>query len=153
MCAGVRFSINGISDTKLKKYFTPKEIDFYKKRGEIDIFFFSKKPFLPVNRGGDIDLVDWGNRDKKIKLPKTGWARQESLQRHKWDYLNPKKVEIPVNEGYEKDIWFKTDPLQGVEIKKENEDRVYMITKPSSPSYKKLTGHDREPVIIKKEKQ
>jgi len=148
MCAGVRFSISNIPEVKLKKYFNQRELDFYKKRGEIDIFFFSKKPFLPIQRDDRIDLVTWGNRDKNFALPQTGWARQESVEAGKWDYLKLQKVEIPARMGYEKGVWFKVDGIGGVEIKSGRDKRVYMLTQKASPRYRKLTGHDREPVWV-----
>ena len=151
MCGGVGFRIKNIPEKELKKYYSPELVKRFKTTGEIESFFWQKDAILPVESKDGEQLMLWGNKDEKIKLPKTGWAREESLKQGKWDYLNPELVNIPIERGYEKKIWFETPAgTKGVVIKKGKENRVYMITKEASDEYKKQTGHDREPLGEKK---
>jgi len=57
---------------------------------------------LPVQSKDKIQLLSWGNKDDDVKLPKTGWAKEESLCEGKWNYMHPKLVDIPIDAGYEK---------------------------------------------------
>ncbi len=152
MCGGVGFKIKNIPEHELKKYYSPELIDRFKTSGWVESFFWHEKAVLPVETKDGIQLILWGNKDEEIKLPKTGWAKSESLQIGKWDYLHPETVNILADSGYEKKTWFDLpEGTKGIVVKKNQEARVYMITKEASEEYKKATGHDREP-LGKKEK-
>ena len=150
MCGGIAFKINRISKKELSRYYSEKEIDKIEQTGEAQSFFWSKKPVLPVERDKKVELIDWGNREKEIDFPKTGWAKQESITDGKWNYLKPEFVKIPVEQGFEKGIWFKpkTNEFQGLVVARDKIKKVYMVTKPATQDYLKLTKHNREPVEI-----
>ncbi len=148
MCGGVRFKTKNISDDELKKYFSPELIKRFKDEGRIESFFWHKTPVLPIKRKGEknIQLKIWGNKADELKLPKTGWSKEESLAQGKWNYLHPEPVDILVDSGYEKKVWFDLpEGTKGIVVKKGDEERVYMITKEASEKYRNETGHDREP--------
>lgn len=148
MCGGVFCNWTRIPDSELKKYYTKEEIEKMKREKGYQSFFWSKRPVLPVEVDGKVELKDWGNRSKEVNLPKTGWAKGESIDEGKWAYLNPKFVKIPADKGYEKGVWFEpaSGGFKGVEVNRNGEDRVYVMTKPASKEYQELTKHDREPV-------
>lgn len=151
MCGGVGFRIKNIPEQELKKYYSPELIRRLKTTGKIESFFWQKDAVLPVKSKSGEQLVFWGNKDEKIKLPKTGWAKEESLKEGKWDYLHPEIVNIPIDQGYEKKTWFDLPQgTKGVVVKKGDDSRVYMITKEASEEYLKQTGHNREPLGLKK---
>jgi len=147
MCGGVGYKTKNIPEKELKKYYSPELIKRFKRSGRVETFFWNEKPALPVKTKQGIQLKLWGNKSGDIKLPKTGWARSESLQEGKWDYLHPKLVDIPVESGYEKKTWFEfKDGTKGALVKdKKGEEHVFMITKEASEEYKRETKHDREP--------
>lgn len=147
MCGGVGFKTKNIPEEELKKYYSPELIKRFKTSGRIESFFWDKQPVLPMQSKNGIELKKWGNRDQELKLPKTGWAKEESLKKGKWGYLHPELVNIPVEDGYEKKVWFNLpEGTKGILVKKENEERVYIITKEATEDYKKNTKHDREPL-------
>lgn len=146
MCGGVGFKIKNIPDSELKKFYQPDMIEKFKKEGEARSFFWERNPALPVLLDGGIRLLPWGNKEHGLDLPKTGWARTESLHDRRWDYLKPELVDIPVDSGYEKSVWFKIEGVKGIAITRKGERYVYMITKEASEEYKKQTKHDREPL-------
>jgi hypothetical protein len=151
MCGGVGFKTKNIPDKELKKFYSPELIKRFKTTGRIESFFWLKEPVLPVKIKQGTQLVIWGNKDNNLKLPKTGWAKQESLKDGKWNYLNPEPVDIQVDSGYEKKTWFDLPKgTKGIVVKRDNKERVYMITKEAGDEYKKATGHDREPLGEKK---
>ena len=140
-----------IPENELKKYYSSELIKRFKASGRIESFFWYKDPVLPVKSKKGMQLILWGNKDEKNKLPKTGWAREESLSAGKWDYLKPETSDIPVDSGYEKKTWFDMpEGTKGIVVKRGEEKRVYMITKDASQKYKNETGHNREPLGEKK---
>lgn len=149
MCGGIAYKISKIPKKELERFYSKFEIEKFEKRGEAESFFWSKKPVLPIEIDNKISPFDWGNRDKTVPLPQTGWAKDESLNAGKWNYLHPKSAKIPVEKGYEKGVWFKPKgDFAAIVVEKDDERAAYMVTKPATPEYKKLTGHDREPVEI-----
>lgn len=151
MCGGAGFKIKNIPEKDLKKYYSTELIKRFKETGKIESFFWQKNAVLPVKGKTGVQLILWGNKDKDIKLPKTGWAREESLKDGKWDYLHPEMVDIPIDDGYEKKTKFNLpNGTKGIVVQKGESGRVYMVTKEASPEYQKETGHNREPLGEKK---
>lgn len=151
MCGGIGFGYKKVPEEQLKQFFSQKELEKFKKDNLVTSFFWSKNPVLPIQEeNGSIVLLPWGNRNINEKMPKTGWAKNESLQKHKWDYLKPVNSKILADKGYEKGVWFDIPNgfLKGITIKQQDQSLVYMVTQPASPEYFKLTGHDRQPVQI-----
>jgi len=147
MCGGVGYKAKNIPEAELRKYYSPELIKRFKDENRVESFFWHDKAALPVKRQGKIQLMLWGNKDKSLKLPPTGWAREESLNSGKWDYLHPEGVDIPVDSGYEKKTWFDfNNGTKGVVVKTGDEERVYMVTKEASKEYERETGHGREPL-------
>ena len=147
MCAGISFPLSLVDDNELHRFLTTKEIAGRADDGYLEIFFWDARPFLPVLEEGKVHLYDWGNREKDLKLPKTGWAMQESLRDGRWDWLSPKLVLIPAFMGSEKKKWFLTpEGIKAIKVRYHNITRVYMITSKASQEYLRFTGHDRMPM-------
>ena len=106
MCGGVGFRVKNIPDEELKKYYSPEYIEKIKKTGRGESFFWLRDAVLPIKVNGKTQLKLWGNKDEDVRLPSTGWARVESLEMGKWDYLSPEEVDIIIESGYEKKVWF-----------------------------------------------
>lgn len=147
MCAGISFHIDDINPKELDRFFTRQEFEKQRKGDQVHTMFWQDKPFLPVDEPDGVKLCEWGNRDRMSKLPKTGWARLESIQDGRWDWLKPQKIWIPSLMGYDKKKWFKTPQgLTGVKVRYHNLTRVYIVTTKADRSYVDLIGHDRMPV-------
>lgn len=144
MCGGIVASAGRIPKKDLKKFYSAEQVKEIEKSGELSSFFWNSKPALPVEEGQEVHLLPWGNRDKNIKLPQTGWARKETLDQGHWDYLKPKRVHIPISKGYEKKVWFSfKSGTEGIVVEKSGDKRVYMITEPADEEYLQKTMHDR----------
>jgi hypothetical protein len=153
VCGGISFSLEGISWDELAKFFEPPELDAFRKEGRGQSVFWGRRPILPVrlsrDRESGIHLFDWGNREKDVDLPKTGWAKLESLEAGRWNWLKPTKVLIPALRGVEKGVWFDIDgSIAGVLVERDDVRRAYMVTEPASDEYKEMTGHGRMPKIV-----
>lgn len=146
MCGAVAIKYDSAMKEELTKFFTAAEIARFETNGEIVFAYWDKRPMLPIRKGKEICFIDWGNRDEKLPLPKTGWARLESLLEKKWDHLKPKVVLIPAQRGCEKKVWFDlTADIKAVLVQKDGVERVYMITEAATAEYKELTKHERMP--------
>lgn len=153
MCGGISFSLEGISWEELAGLLLPEELDAFRKEGLGRSVFWGRRPILPVSLSRDpksgIHVFDWGNREKDIDLPRTGWAKYESLQAGRWNWLSPTRVLIPALQGVEKGHWFDIDgAIAGVLVERDGVKRAYMVTEPASEQYLEMTGHGRMPKIV-----
>ena len=162
MCGGVIFPYKKEYKEALEKYYSPAEVEEFERTGQVRSVYWQKgEPVLPVvpeggedgkdgNRGSPgPEILRWGNRDKEAPFPQTGWARKESLEAGKWDYLRPEPVVIPVTHGVEKGKWFEIkNGIKGVVLHRGQENRVYMMTDDANPEYVDVTHHDRMPVLV-----
>lgn len=153
MCAGLAVERRNIPDALVEKYKLGDRVVTRKEGIEPEVHFLFRAPkaILPVWYGNELTIMEWGNRDNKLsRLPKTGWARIESLQAGKWDYLHPQEVDIVASYGLEKGVWFQVaEGMKGILVQDEKGlPHVYMLTKPATHYYQVMTRHDREPLFI-----
>lgn len=149
MCGGVRFTYAPAMEPMLAEVYSQEQLGQIKASGTVQSLFWQPRPILPVLLDGAVQVFDWGNRDDKLKLPKTGWVRAESLDAGKWDYLRPQEIVIPVFQGVEKKIWFEiAHGIRGYVVRRGDQQRVYMLTVAPTDEYRNLTGHDRMPALV-----
>jgi hypothetical protein len=152
MCGGVRFKYDQQLEPALAAVYTSEQLAQARESGVVQSVFWQPHPVLPAIVDGELRLLDWGNRDESLKLPKTGWVRIESLQAGKWNYLRPREVVIPAFQGVEKKVWFGIEHgIRGYLVHRGDEQRVYMLTLPPTSEYRELTGHDRMPALVDQE--
>lgn len=150
MCGGIGFKISQIPKSELMRFYGAEKAEILARKSIIESKFWDSQPVLPVIESGSVKLYDWGNRDKNINLPQTGWAKLESIEAGKWQYLRPERVQILATKGYEKGVWFDIEGnIRGLKVTRDGIKRVYIETKPADAEYQKMTGHDREPIIVK----
>ena len=149
MCGGVRFKYDEKLEPALSEVYTAEQLQLARTTGQIQSVFWQPRPVLPALVDGDLRLLDWGNREDSLKLPKTGWVRVESLDAGKWNYLHPREIVIPAFQGVEKKVWFGIEHgIRGFLVRRDGAERIYMLTLPPTPEYRTLTGHDRMPALI-----
>jgi hypothetical protein len=152
MCGGVTFRLGDIPGEELERFFLAEELAAFEAMGRAESFFWARRPVLPIRatgQAGVVRLCDWGNREKGIALPRTGWARMESLDAGRWRHLSPAGIEIPAERGCEKKAWFEiAGTIAGVLVERDGVARAYMVTVPATPEYQARTGHDRMPKLL-----
>ena len=77
MCGGVGFTIKNIEEKELKRHYSPELIKRFKNNERVESFFWEKTSLLPIKTKEGVHLKLWGNKDRDLKLPKTGWVRSE----------------------------------------------------------------------------
>ncbi len=106
-------------------------------------------------KDGNISLLPWGRRkEQEGKLPLGGWARLDSINAGKWEYVQPTPVKIAVDGFMEKDHnkdshWFDLEEgqyIQGLVAHYNDEKRVYVVTVDPDPLTRQI--HDRWPRLI-----
>ncbi len=150
MCGGITFRYDPLIDQELSGFYDPEELARFREAGLIESYYWQPRPVLPaVLDDGDFQLLEWGNRDGGLDLPRTGWVRQESLRQGRWDWLRPRPLLIPATRGYEKRHWFGVRRgIRGLLAERDGERRVFMLTRDATPRYLALTGHPRMPLLV-----
>lgn len=153
MCSGIAIAYRLLSDRiaafpdVAERVVTPAE----GAEKEVRFFLRDRIAVLPVLEGGQLSLVEWGNRDRRSRvLPRTFWCRQESIEKGVWAELRPEQVDIPATALFEKGVWLHVkEGLRGVLVKDEHaRPHVFILTEPASHYYEVATRHDRMPVLI-----
>ena len=155
MCIGIALDARILTETFLMRFGLRARMqsDLFNSPAELQFRYNDLIPQLPIQRaeGEAWDLVLWGNRDDPLsRLPRTGWAREESVLAGKWRSLQPEPVVIPAQRGCEKGVWFPINVgLQGLLVVDEHRTpHVFMLTRAATPEYAALTKHDRMPLFV-----
>ena len=156
MCGGVIFPYRKEYKKALVEQYTQAEIAEFESSGQVRSLYWQRggEPVLPVLTLDEEDehpvheLLLWGNRNKDIPLPQTGWARLNSVAEGKWTYLKPQSVLIPVTYGVEKGKWFRIDNgIKGMAVQRDGHRHVYMLTQDADEEYESVTKHERMPAL------
>jgi signal peptidase I len=134
----------------------------FKTKGTEEIItVYFPRPYATIygiNNDYEFIKAYWGKRDESefesIEVPKTGWAKIESLAKGYWDKYNYTNVFIPAYKYMEKDknghsLWFdlkEEEFIRGILIIKENINFIYVVTVPSEGDFKKI--HNRWVSIV-----
>lgn len=154
MCQGVSILLSRVTEQAIEQYGLGSRIicrgGEYK---EVHFMHDDRKRVLPVFHGGQIIVCEWGNRNGASKLQRTGWCSQESLEAGKWRWLEPERIEIPADYGYDKGVWYQvTQGIRGVLVHDEQDrPHAYVLTVPASHYYKIMTRSARMPVLIEQD--
>ena len=151
MCTGIALDRCEIPDSLVDEYGLTTTSRGAESSPEVQVRYQDKKARLPVWLDGQLQILTWGNRDdKQSRLPRTGWARRESVEDGKWKWLRPEKVTIPASYGLEKGVWFAiTEGMEGLVVLDEQKlPHVDMLTQPASHYYQTMTRHERMPILL-----
>jgi len=155
MCIGIALDARILTETFLSRFGLRSRMqsDLFNSPAELQFRYNDPIPQLPIKRtaASEWDLVLWGNRDDELsRLPRTGWAREESVLSGKWRAYDPEPVIIPAQRGCEKGVWFPVSVgMQGLLVVDEHRTpHVYMLTRAATPKYAALTKHDRMPIFV-----
>jgi hypothetical protein len=118
---------------------------------EVQFFYTDPDPRIPVWRDGRLVIARWGNgRGKSRLLPRTSWARLDSLEAGEWRRYGAIPVEIPATLGLERFVWYRIrEGIRGVLVPDERGMAVaYMLVEPSSHYYRVMTRAAWMPVVM-----
>jgi hypothetical protein len=125
------------------------------RRGDQDEYRFlyaDQTPQLPIIRGGQLTVVQWGNgRGQSRYLPRAGWTDQEAVKQGFWREVEAVPILVPATFGLDRGRWFRIRiGIKGLLVTDERGGKVaYLLHEPSSPYYRVMTGSDRMPMLVK----
>jgi hypothetical protein len=151
MCTGVAL-VRGEIPSDLFEEFDLRERVHERGGGEPEVRFLWRHPapLLPVIVGGQLRLVRWGCRERRGRLPPTGWTWQATVEAGGWNALDAEPVDIPANFGLEKGVWFGVrEGARGLLVRDEaGQPCVYMICAPATRYYRVMTRSERMPLLM-----
>lgn len=118
---------------------------------EVRFLYRDHRPRLPVWRDGRLQVVRWGNGDRRSRfLPRTGWTWRESVEAGVWRHVGAVWVDIPATLGYERGVWFRIrQGIRGILVPDEEGVAVaYMVCVPASHYYRVMTKSTHMPMLI-----
>ena len=154
MCQGIGLLLSHVAEPAIERYGLAGRIVC--RGGECKELHFmhdERNAVLPVSHAGQLIVCQWGNRNSRSKLPRPGWCGMEAIEAGKWRWLEPIRVEIPAEYGFDKGVWYQiTQGIHGVLVNDEHsQPHVYMLTTPASHYYRIMTRCSRMPVLIEQE--
>lgn len=154
MCQGIAILRSQVPDEVMERYALRSRV--VTRGGEYSELHFmrnERKPLLPVFHGGQLKICEWGNRNGRSKLPRSGWYSMEAIEAGTWRWLKPEQIEIPANYGFEKGVWYQIiQGVRGVLVYDEQaKPHAYLLTKPATHYYQIMTRCNRMPVLIEQE--
>jgi hypothetical protein len=154
MCAGIALPLGDLPEALLERCRLADRIVRREPQAGPEVQFLCRhpRPLLPVWHGRQLCIVEWGNADHRVPLPRTPWCQSESIEAGLWQQLAPERVEIPAAMGLEKGVWFQIqEGIEGLLVRDpRGRPHVYMLTEPASYYYRIMTRSQRMPVLLGK---
>ena len=118
----------------------------YRRGGEAEVRFLvgDPDPLLPVLLDGRLRLVPWGNRDGRRALPRTAWARIDTLAAGEWGTEIEPAV-VPAALALDKGVWFHA--REGVRIAMVG-GTAFVLVEPSTHYYQVMTRSEWMPCLV-----
>jgi hypothetical protein len=118
---------------------------------EVRFLFRDRDRCLPVWRGGQLEIVRWGQpRGLGGRLPATGWTWRETVESGWWNESGAEAVDIPALAALANGVWyFVRQGIRGLWVPGEDgAPAAYMVCEPASHYYKTMTGCRWMPTLI-----
>jgi hypothetical protein len=117
---------------------------------EVRFLYRDREPVLPVFHEGVLQIVRWGNRRRRGRLPCTGWTWRATVEAGGWGPFAAEPVDVPATFGLDGGVWFSIrQGVRGLVVRDEADlPVVYMICEPATRYYQVMTRSQRMPVLI-----
>jgi len=150
MCMGIALPLY---DLPVTLHAVPEVVSRIHRRGEFDevqFHWWNVPTSLPVRWFGRVQLLRWGSKDRRARLPRGGWIDEASLEAGPLAGAAPEEVIIPAVLGHDKGMWFViTTGIRGVVVGDAGGPVVYMLTRPATNYYRNMTEQSRTmPVLV-----
>jgi len=140
MCTGIALPLYELP-TAL--HGTPEVAPRIHVRGELEevqFHWWNVPAVLPVRWHGRIQLLRWGSKSRRSRLPLGGWIPEERIESGRFAGAEPEPVIIPAVLGHHSGMWFVINTgIRGAVICDAGGPVVYMLTKRSTNYYRNMT--------------
>ena len=113
MCMGIALPVGELPPEYLSRPEITRRIHERDDEREVRFLHADYAPLLPIRHEGQLLLVRWGNRDRRGKLPPTGWTWLTTVESGRWGPYHAEPVEIPASWAMEKGVWFQVKRASG----------------------------------------
>ncbi len=123
----------------------------HERGGEPEVRFYwrAAPALLPVWLDGRIQLARWGNRDRRGRLPPTGWTWRETVEAGRWAELRAEPVVVPATYCLVGGVWFRVrEGVQGLAVRGRDGASVYLIVERASRYFRVMTRTDWTPALV-----
>jgi hypothetical protein len=151
MCTAIALAVSELPDSLIEDAELEKRIHDRGGEKEVRFYWRAYPTMLPVWWNGRLQIVRWGNRDRKErKLPATGWTWHESVTEGKWSALAAEPVVIPASYGFADGVWYRVKQgMRGLLVlDREEQPVVFMLCEPSTRYYRVMTRAEWMPVLV-----
>lgn len=116
---------------------------------EVRFLWKARPAVLPVWRDGRMEVVAWGCKQRKSKLPFGGWTWELTIQAGGWANSGVELVDVPGTFIWAGGVWTRVrHGVRGLLVRGWEGPVVYVVCRPSSRYYRVMTGVEFQPVLI-----
>lgn len=109
----------------------------------------ARPTLLPVRLDGRLQLARWGNRDRRGRLPPTGWTWRESVEAGRWAGLRPELVTVPATYCLTGGVWYRVrEGVQAVCVRDHAGPAVYLMVERATRYFRVMTRSDWAPALV-----
>ena len=149
MCTGIAITLSEVPAPLVEVL--PGNIHTRGPQQELQFHWRQSPSLLPVWWEGSIQLLRWGNKNRRSPLPYGGWIDRERIETGCLAHMAPVEVVIPANMAHHRGTWFLVEEgLVGVVLPEvPGGPVVYLLTVPATNYYRNMTGQSMTmPVFV-----
>jgi hypothetical protein len=140
MCTAIALSPSELPVALIQRHRLTERIHVRERREEIQFHWWQTPTILPVRRDGRLEILPWGSKSRRSRLPYGGWISLEHITAGVLAGAGPEEVVIPANLGQQKGTWFVIhEGIKGVLVESGSGPVVYMLIEPASNYYRNMT--------------
>lgn len=129
----------------------PERVYERERRQEIQFHWWQAPTLIPVVWNGQFQVLRWGNKDRRGRLPYGGWIALSQIEAGALAHVRPEEVVIPANLGHHRGVWFMVEEgFRGVILPSvPGGPVVYLLVEPATNYYRNMTEQsDTMPALV-----
>ena len=116
---------------------------------EVQFRWRHQPALLPVWLDGRVQVVRWGNRDRRGKLPPSGWTWAESVGAGRWAGLRPEPVVVPAAYCLVGGTWYRVrEGVQALVVRDPAGPTAFVIVERASRYFGVMTRSAWAPALV-----
>lgn len=150
MCTAIALALSELPSELIAAHDLDRRL--YARGGEPEVRFQWRdaEPLLPVWWAGRLRILRWGNRDRRSRLPPTGWTWEATVEAGGWAGLAAEPCDVAATYGCENGVWFAVrQGVRGLVVPDEQGTPVvYLVCRPPTRYFQIMCRSERMPVLI-----
>lgn len=150
MCEGVTVSQKLIPPELVRRHRLESRYQERESHPQFRFWFYDDPPRIPIQRGGKLQIVRLGNRDRQsLRLPEGCRIMLEEYQKGGWRWTRSELVGIPAWFGCDSGVWYPIyQAIRGLLVPDERGIAVcFLFSKTGDLHHRMQTGSHHAPVL------